>query len=103
MADISWRVIRLSWDETTGAVVRAMWVITAKDKGYEAYVKGETEFSANPEDKNFIPLENLTEEVVISWIHKNVKNKEGSEKLAMERLEKRRVPATVRGLPWSAS
>lgn len=103
MADLSWKVLRTSWDEDTGAVVSAMWLLIAKDSGYESYVKGETQFSPNPESENYIPLKDLTEEDVVSWIKNNVKNKEGLEKLALERLEKKKVPSTVRGLPWEVS
>lgn len=101
MAEFTWKILRVSWDESTGAVVKAMWHLTAEENGYQGYVKGEADFSPDPEAENFIPLEDLTEETVLSWVKKTVKNREGLEKLAIERLEKRRIPSTIRGLPWA--
>lgn len=101
MAEFTWKILRVSWDEETGGIVNAMWVLIAKENGYEGIIKGSTDFSPDPGGENFIPLEEISEEQVQTWIQSNVKNKEGIEKLALERLEKKKIPATVRGLPWA--
>jgi hypothetical protein len=100
MIDFSWDVVRLSWDKDTGGVVQAIWTLTASEDGYNGYVRGSTDFSPDPSSDNFIPLEDLEKSSVVDWIKNNVINKSGLESLAVERMQQKKIPETVRGLPW---
>lgn len=101
---LTWKVTKIYWDEKSGGVSKARWTLFASQDGYEGYVKGQTSFSPDPSNEKFIPLENLTEEVVLSWIKNNVINKKGLEKLAINRM-KEKIPSSkdVSGLPWEVS
>lgn len=103
MVEFTWEILNLSWDKDSGGVVKATWVLTASEDGYKGYVKGSTNFSPNPSSETFIPLENLEKSVVIEWIQKNVINKTGLENLAIERMQEKTIPETIRGLPWETS
>jgi hypothetical protein len=48
-------------------VCNAIWQVTGVDGEYTATIQGNTQFSS-PESKNFIPYEDLTEAMIISWI-----------------------------------
>lgn len=101
MAELTWNILRVSWDEQTGGIVNVMWLLVAEEDGYEGVVKGSTDFVPEPDSSSFIPLDDVDEAQVQLWVQNNVKNREGLEKLAVERLGKKKIPATVRGLPWA--
>jgi hypothetical protein len=48
-------------------VVNALWEVTGVDGTYTASIGGNTQSSSEQSD-NFIPYDQLTEEIVISWI-----------------------------------
>jgi hypothetical protein len=48
-------------------VCNAIWQVTGVDGKYTATIQGNTQFSS-PEGENFIPYEDLTEAMIISWI-----------------------------------
>ena len=48
-------------------VVNAIWLVTGADSGYTASIANNTQFSSQ-QGRAFIPYDQLTEAVVISWI-----------------------------------
>lgn len=99
------RITKLDWDYKTGGVVTAHWDMVASDGVLEGVDKKKTDFDPNPESKNFVPVENLTEETVISWIKDTVMEEQLKiyEDRAVSLLRKSKLPPLVSGLPWDMS
>ena len=49
-------------------VVNAIWALSGADGQYSASIEGNTQFQVKPSDPNFVPYDQLTEEVVIGWV-----------------------------------
>lgn len=49
-------------------VVRAFWTLTGTDGNKNASVSAAANFSQADEQQNFIPYDQLTQEVVIGWV-----------------------------------
>jgi hypothetical protein len=51
-------------------VVNALWEVTGVDGEYTASIGNNTQFDST-DQTTFVPYDQLTEELVISWIHEN--------------------------------
>ena len=52
-------------------VVNALWQVTGVDGEYTAQIGGNTTFDSSQAPETFIPYDQLTEAIVISWIPEN--------------------------------
>ncbi len=103
MINLKWEITRVKWNSDTGGVASADWVLSATEENFVGTVKGFSKFNPDPSSEFFIPVEDLTEDIVISWVHKYVINREGLEKAAIKRMEESKNPVeNVTGLPWSS-
>ena len=100
--EIKFNIEELERNTSDGGVVTARWRMMAVDDKYNASAHGRVEFQPDPLNENFIPFENLTEEIVVQWI----KNKLGAEhindieKNLTKQIEDQKAPKVVSGLPW---
>ena len=53
-------------------VVNAIWTLTGTDGTHTASIGGNTVFAENQSEAGFIPYEDLTEAVVVSWVQTNL-------------------------------
>jgi hypothetical protein len=65
-----WKVTALSTmpTPTPDYVVLAQYQVTATDGTNTVVTSGISQFSVNPEQTDFVPYANLTEEIVLGWI-----------------------------------
>lgn len=101
--ELRWVVTLVEWDETTGAVINVLWKVEVSDGETTVEVPGACRFDPTPQGKNFIPLDSVTEEVVLEWVKKRTPNYLNTEKRAIAKFEAaKKIPsASGRGLPWS--
>lgn len=98
---ISWQIVKLEWDESTGGVLSARWNVCVSDGELTTYSPGSTKFDPLPDESSFIPLENLDEETVLSWVKNSVYNVKLLEERAVQRFNReKKISSTVSGLPW---
>jgi len=80
-------------------VKKIEWKLTATDGVYSASAEGNTELS-DPVN-NFILFENLTKDMVISWIESGLSNYDEIKKLLETDVLKQNIPKTIRmNLPF---
>jgi len=51
-----------------GYVVNALYILEGVDGEYSASISGSQQFEANPEKPDFVPYEDLTNEIVVGWV-----------------------------------
>lgn len=107
-------------DEVSGntvnkdAVVQVLWKITgtdedlvAEDNKNQATFTGGTNFTTTnlPEDYNFVPFDQLTKEIVVSWVQNAIDSdpnyKQFIEAQLQEQISRNMRPITPAPLPWA--
>jgi hypothetical protein len=102
----SWKIENIKRIPSNGLVIEVTYVITFNNQKLESREIGICKLTGSPQDPNFIPFEQLTEEIVINW----VKNDLGPEKInsmisknevrLQEMINKLNNPEFLIGLPW---
>ena len=95
-------IVQLDRSLPEGIVVTCHWTCTLTDGDYTASSYGAEGFNQkSPDDPDFIPYEDLTEEVVKGW----VMDKIGADiEAGLEaQIEAQKNPTSAKGLPWSAN
>ena len=104
--EYTWKVTGMkiaTVNETEGVVVQTYWTKTGKDEnGNEGVFSGATPFKdGNPTDPNFVPFNQLTEEIVLNWIKAVVVG--DYEQHVNDQIQKQisRATVTEATLPWA--
>ena len=95
-------IVQLDRSLPDGVVVTCHWTASLTDGDYTASSYGAEGFNQkSPDDPDFIPYEDLTEEVVKGW----VMDKIGADiEAGLEaQIEAQKNPTSAKGLPWSDS
>ena len=105
MTTYTWKVSQLERESSDGYVFTAHWNVnateTVEDKTYSAGAYGSIGLERPEED--LIPFENLTEELVVSWVldklgEEQVTNMETS---LTNQIQEQKTPSKLQGLPWA--
>ena len=103
MADIIWTISQLERTAADGGVITAHWRCKAVDNSGDESVMtssyGSCSFEPDTSAEDFIPFDQLTEEIVLGWVY-DVIDKSAMEAIALEKLDKVVNPSQVAGLPW---
>lgn len=97
----TWHIANLERETADGFVFTAHYTIDANDGTYSAGAYGSVGFE-RPD--NLIPYNELSEELVISWVQEHF----GAEKVAeieaalQANLDEQRNPTKAAGTPWTA-
>jgi hypothetical protein len=85
-------------------VVQTYWTKTGTDENDNTGTfNGATPFDSNPQQQNFIPFEQLTEEIVIGWIKQVVVGDYAQHVNAqiMKQIAEKTTPVTNTPMPWA--
>lgn len=99
----NWSIQQLERYSNGGVVYVAYWQLSATDETGSASATGSIGFT-EPTQKDFIPFEDLTEEIVVSW----VKDRLGQDQItALENglvvaIAEKANPPLALGLPWAS-
>lgn len=96
---LTWSIAQLEREVSDGFVFTAHWRLDAKDGAFSAGTYGAVSFS-RPD--SLIPFDQLTEELVISWVKEELGASEVAklEKFLNEKIQNQKYPKTEQGLPW---
>ncbi len=104
--ETNWKILNLKRKSENGLVTEVTYVMNFK-LGKESIRKIEIiKLDVDENNINFIPFEELTEEIVLSWVRskiseEKIKEIESHQKSVIEkRLEKRLNNKYKKGLPW---
>jgi hypothetical protein len=100
MANIKWTIVDMERQTADGYVHQVAYRVDGSDNGFFGCFTSKT-FLARPVEE-FLPFEELTEEIVLGWIHESI----GAEAVAaiergvLAEIEEQRSPRIANGLPW---
>jgi len=100
-----WRILTLERHSSDGLVITAHWEAIKESEGKQARVYGSIGLPIkDPSDPSFIPFDELTEDVVLSWVDAAL----GAEQVAAyeanldAQLDALINPPVLTGMPWNA-
>ena len=72
MTQFNWNITAMSTlpqvEGQTDVVVLAQWICAGDQSGTTAEISGNTQFTLNPDTKDFVPYASLTEAEVMQWV-----------------------------------
>jgi hypothetical protein len=102
----TWKIAQLKRKPTTGLVFEVTYIMNFKLQNETDRKVGMIEFVGDVNDPNFIPFEDLTEEIVLDWVTTTLGEEEISatetefEARLQERIDKKNNPEFLTGTPW---
>lgn len=93
---ITWKINQLDRKTADGFVTTAHWICSGVDGEFSGSVYASCGFDGELS----IPYEQLTEEVVLSWVWEKV-DKQATEAAVLAQIEAQKNPVSAIGLPWS--
>jgi hypothetical protein len=103
----TWIIHQLERKSDNGFVFNVHWRYSFMDsddstKTYYADNYGVASYTQDPESENYIPYEDLTEEIVIDWVKASL-DMETIEKNLSEKIEQQKNPPVLTGVPWESN
>jgi hypothetical protein len=99
----NWSIANLERDIATGGVTIAHWRVTAEetvgDVTYTASAYGTCGFTPDADADDFVAYNDLTEEVVMGWVHAEV-DQDATEASLTANIEGQKNPVSADGMPW---
>lgn len=96
-----WKILNILRHASNGAIVEALVEVAGEVEGVPAAVRAKASFVANPDSPDFIPVDQVTEDVVIGWA-KEVLGEAVMEWKLVEAVQALGKQTHISGLPWSA-
>lgn len=101
---VTWTIAQLEREVSNGGVIVAHWRAAkteeVDDKTYSASAYGTCGFSPDPESPDFVPFDQLTEEMVLGWVWGEV-DKDETEAKINQKIDEEKNPTVEAGVPWS--
>ena len=102
----TWLIWNMKRDIITGSVGEVDYRVRATKETAQAIHAGSVVLLADPSSQGFIPYEDLTSEIVITWVKEKLdKDKEPSTEMIYSGLDKKLAeilePKEDNGIPWN--
>ena len=95
----TWTIANLERNVADGGVTVAHWRVTEVDGDYTASAYGTCSFTPDPDADDFVAYNDLTEEVVMGWVHAEV-DQSATEASLTANIEAQKNPVSADGMPW---
>lgn len=98
---VNWTVLSVEWDSWSGGITSVLWQASVSGGEADAErvaVTGTANYAPDPESPAFVPLEDVDEELALSWVWAR-EGREGVEAALLAELGRRLTPGA--GLPWA--
>ena len=99
----SWKIYDLKRTIAEDVVTEVIYALQTEFSGSNARSISTTSVTGSIDDPNFIPFNDLTEEVVLSWVTGSidVQSLETSNSASIaERIARKAARTTTKGIPW---
>lgn len=99
---ITWKIENLEHHTSNGGVITAHWRVNTQEDNFYASSYGSAGFTPDPEATDFIPYENLTEEIVLGWLKSQLGEEAVTnlEESLQNQINDQKAPKVASGLPW---
>ena len=95
----TWTIANLERNVADGGVTVAHWRVTEVDGDYSASSYGTVGFTPDASADDFVAYDDLTEEVVMGWVHAEV-DQDATEAALTANIEGQKNPVSADGMPW---
>ena len=99
----TWTIANLERNVADGGVTVAHWRVTESETvgedTFTASSYGTCGFTPDASAEDFIAYDDLTEEVVMGWVHEEV-SQEDTEAALAANIEGQKNPVSADGMPW---
>lgn len=105
---ITWKIANLTRDKTTGLVSEISYLVLFESGGQTVHHFETLAIQGSENDSGFIEFENLTEDLILSWVHNLLgvdrisEIEQKSKSLLEERILHNEQSATLEGIPWAS-
>jgi hypothetical protein len=101
MINYNWQIVQMDRLTSDGFVVTVHYNVTATEGDYTASTYGTVGFTEQP-DEEYIPYDDLTQEMVTGWVQDDL-GKDTVEASLAGQIEALKNPTQATGVPWSAA
>ena len=99
----TWTIANLERNLADGGVTVAHWRVTESETvgedTFTASAYGTVGFTPDPDADGFVAYDDLTEEVVMGWVHADV-DKDATEAALTANIAGQKNPVSADGMPW---
>lgn len=101
---LEFKINQMDRQVNDGFVVNVYWTVSLTDGAYSSSRESKTVFEQNSEI-NFIPFEELTEDLVIGWVKGSLTpyTLRTLEECLILDINLQKTPPTVEGIPWDSN
>ena len=100
----TWTISTLEHNTADGGVIVAHWRVndseTVGDDTYSATAYGTCSFVHDASSPDYVPYDDLTEEMVLGWCFADGVDKDAIEASLTAQIEEQKNPTTEDGVPW---
>lgn len=100
----TWTISTMEHNTADGGVIVAHWRVTDSEtvgeKTYSASAYGTCSFTYDAFSPDFVPYDDLTEEMVLGWCFDSDLDKDVAEAKLTANIEEQKNPTTQNGVPW---
>jgi len=95
-----WQISQMERTLADGGVTIAHWRATATDGDFSATNYGTAGFTPDPSASDYVPYDDITEEVALGWCFANGVDKDAIEASLQANIDGQINPVTASGVPW---
>ena len=95
----TWSVSNMVRNDSDGGVITVYWSCVASDGTYSATEGGKLRLTPDASADDFVAYDDLTEEVVMGWVHADV-DKDATEAALTANIAGQKNPVSADGMPW---
>lgn len=96
---MQWVITQLKRNASNGGVVTVFWSAVKVVDNIHGQVDGQEDFLPDPQNPNFVPFEQLTQEKVLEWILAKI-DQQAVETEIDQKIQNVKNPPLLFGVPW---
>lgn len=100
----TWTISTMEHNTADGGVIVAHWRVndseTVGDETYSASAYSTCSFTPDASSPDYVPYDDLTEEMVLGWCFDGDVDKDAVEASLTAQIEEQKNPTTEDGVPW---
>jgi hypothetical protein len=101
---ITWAIPTMIRVVNDGYVIKVQWTCAASAAGVQAVLDGgQDTYTNNPDQPNFVPYDQLTQDIVLGWVWAGMGDeaKTAIEAKLTAKVQAQLSPTTAQGTPWA--